>query len=288
MLKYILLFPYLGVSSLINGQNPIDSILVIHQTLKNVVFVTNDSVYKFTRVIQDDGVFQFSEYQIDSIYLNNNQIETRYSYSKGGTITRRYKVSYDYLPGSDTIYSYFPSRKELYNKTHISSIYYELKYSYILMQLGEPRYKKSLHDFVRIIWPCEEDNICNSYKIFRLNFYNGQIRLNYTVGESFNLNGMSFVKKDSSVLRKRDYDKVVKVLDKVNNMAEDDCIKDGNPWMLETIEKQQHKRSILSNYCIMKRKQPSQIAKLCTQFNIIVSKYFPINCDVNQRIFEMY
>ena len=288
ILKYILTYFYLGLGSFTYGQNPSDSVIVIHKTLKNIVFVTNDSVYKFTEVIQGDGVFQFSDYQIDSIYFNNNRITTRYYFNKGGTILRRYRVSYTYLPGSDTIYSYFPLSKELYNKTRFTSIDYELKYSYILKQLGEPRYQKSMPDFVRIVWPCEEDNICNSYKIFRLNIYNGQIKLNYTVGESFNLNGMSSVKKDSSVLRQRDYDKLAKVLGKINNINDDYCIKDGNPWLLETIIEQQHKCSILSNYCLMRRKHPSPTAKLCKQIKVIAAKYFPYNCTLNPRILEMY
>jgi len=52
--------------------------LIITRTIKNIVFVSNMTPYSFTRVIQHDGAFGFTDYPIDSLFKRNNIVEKSY------------------------------------------------------------------------------------------------------------------------------------------------------------------------------------------------------------------
>ena len=77
MVKSCLLFCFsLIISNNATAQTEIDS-LIITRTISNVVFVSGKSLFKFTKVIQHDGVFVFTDYPIDSSYKRNNLVENK-------------------------------------------------------------------------------------------------------------------------------------------------------------------------------------------------------------------
>ncbi len=286
MVKYFIIFCLsVIISNFASSQTKLDS-LVITRTIKNIVFISNETLYKITKIIQHDGVFVFTDYPIDSIYMRNNQVSKSYFPNK----IRYTKLSYNYLPGVDTIFNFFSddSEGDLYEKP--KNINKELKFSYILTHLGESKLNNSGDSVFRIIQPCDELNISNTYEIVRLNLNVHKILLYTATGTSTDLDGIKLVYKDSVLLKLKDVKKIYKLIAEFKDLPNDECFNNevGNSWLVECKIGSNYSRAIIAYSCMRKRTQKNLNIKILKKLNTLKVRYIPYDCKEPTKIFDFF
>ncbi len=287
MTKYLIsIYFSLAISSSYAFCQTVHDSLFVIQAAKKVVFITNDSCYRFTKIIQQDGVFKF----IDSYNDSANYCVNREYLSHFPNKTTYTKVSYTYLPGVDTIFNYFSGCLSNGFNRDMNNIHQELKYSYILTQLGEPKLIDNKDSICRIIWPCEEFNFCSTYKVARFDISEKKILLYTVTGISDDIEGILPVNRKVNELIYSDIKKIRKVLDRSINLSNDCCLElnDGNAWVIELLSDSKYSVAILSNLCLRSRSKNSPFAMICRKLNIIAGKYVPYNCLKPNNVFEFY
>jgi len=284
MIKYYIILNFiLTISNFAYCQNKVDS-LVITKTINNVIFISNDTLYKFTKIVQQDGVFLFTEDPIDSVYLRNNQVYKSYFPDK----IRYTKIIYNYLHEIDTIFNYFSN--DYKHNINEELFFEELRYSYILTQLRESKLSDVGDDIIRIIWPCDEMNICNIYKIVRFDINEHGIILHTVTGTSDDFKGIKPSNRDSCYIKNKDVKKIFKIIGKIKSLTDDFCINPiaGNPWLLESKIGNNQNLAILLNLCLRHRSQKSAYINILKKLNIIAVKYVPYDCKRPAQLLEFY
>ncbi len=265
-------------------QNKIDSI-VIKQTIKNVVFVTNDTSYKYTKIVQQDGVFEFTETLIDTVYMRNNKTYKLYYPNRTAHII----IKWDYQQGVDTIFNYFSNgTKDNSNKNPLI-IHEELMYSYILKQVGEPLLNGNDSVF-RIILPCEDVNICNIFKIVRFNISSNSIQLHTLTAGSYDSLGIKPFNRKISIIKPKDAKKLYEFIGQAKDLSDDNCrnCNEGNPWILESKIGMKYNRAVISVLCLRNKPQKSSFVEIFNELNRIAFKYVPYNCNAPAAVLKLY
>jgi hypothetical protein len=283
MFKSCLLFcSSLIISNNAAAQTEIDS-LIITRTIKNIVFFSNKTHYIFTRIIQHDGVFGFTDYPIDSIYKRNNIVEKSYFPNK----TRYTKLIYKYLSNTDTIKNFFNGYSNQDLNENSTTIKKEVKFSYILAQLGESVLNSRSDSVFRIIRPCDELNMCNTYEIVRLNLNATKIKLYKVTGTSYDLKGIQIINKDSVFLKLKDVKKIYKLINEIKDLPYDDCLSnDVNPFLIECNIGTKYTRAILADDCLRKRTKKNLYLEILKKLNAVIVKYKPYECEEPPKILD--
>lgn len=284
MVKSCLLFCFsLIISNNATAQTEIDS-LIITRTISNVVFVSGKSLFKFTKVIQHDGVFVFTDYPIDSIYKRNNLVEKSYFPNK----TRYTKLIYNYLSSTDTIKNFFKGYSNQDLNENSMTIKKELKFSYILAQIGESELNNRGDSIIRIIRPCDEWNICNTYEIVRLNLNAPKIQLYTVTCTSSDLKGIQIINKDSVFLKLKDVQKIFKLFNGINDLPFYDCNNNEgrNSWLIECNIDTKYVRALSAPDCLKKRTHKNFYLEILKRLNAIKVKYLPYDCKEPTKILD--
>lgn len=240
----------LFVNSTANGQNKGD-VEVYSANFKHVAFVTADTTYRFTHAITQDGSFVFWQDFVDTTYVD----EAGYFRILPNGVGVPYRYVYSYIPRVDTLNSYVPIGNVEYDKNSLINIRDEVKFSYILKKANEPIIMDSKQDVVRVVFPCEDLNQCNSYNLLKVKF-NGDSATLYIVGlYSSDLNGMQVVRRDSCQLKRKDVEAIRKLLSISGASTNTICRRDGNPWLTETVYKGEYHHSIISYFCLRNAKR---------------------------------
>ena len=257
-----------------------DSVEIYLTKFQKVVFVTPDSIHECTRFIKPNGEFYFWERFVDTTGWDDGlfyQFEHPF---------KTYRLLYEnsFLP-VDTIYSYFPINdleyyKIEYTEDSIINIYDELKYSYILKQIGEPNIINSANTVVRLIEPCEYLNPCTSYTIVTIRFFANSAMLYSLSACSVDYNGIQLIRKDSCLLKPKDFKNITKQLNSLKSAQKMTCRRPGNPWTLEYSNNFEYKHFIISGYCLREKRMrvPYTFTSLGLNY-----KYFGRNCPT-QRV----
>ncbi len=204
----------LTISNWTYCQTKIDSFF-IKKSFNNVVFISKDTLYKFTKIVQQDGVFAFTETPIDSI-LQNDQDYFSYFPKK----TQYNKLVFNKLAETDTIYNYFSSKE-------LNGINDELIFSYILKQLKEPKRLNQQQNFIRLLYPKDDLNPCKDYSVFTISCFHDSAKLYRILGRSYDSDGMLITKSDSVLLSQRDINRIKDQFSKVKASSVKDCRRPG-------------------------------------------------------------
>ena len=271
------------IVTIVYGQkNVYDSYEPFVIEFQNVAFVTSDSTYKFTRYITLNGIFNFREN-----FANPDDI-VRYPYWIFGKPNEynlepgNYLVSFKPISDDiDTIYSYFPA-KQTENQNLLENIQTELKYSYILRQVGETDISLE-NNIIRLLVPYEVlDNYCTLYNIFTVRFFEDYVKLYKQTLRSVDYNGIQLVRTDSCLLNKREINNIMKRLTNIKPISDITCIVSNNPWLLEYNDSE-YKRFINTmflnspndlNKCLYAPKDLSIVASLCSLISSMGRKHF--------------
>jgi len=269
MKKFILLCIYATFGNILYSQDA-DSLRLFLTEFQKVVFISSDSTYKFTRFIEPDGKFYFMEGFVDSIY------------SEGGTMiwskknkTGSYELKFRYVPGPiETINSYFPIKGKEHPTTDIID---EVRGSYILKQLGEPKIINSTDKIVRVLYPTEDLNLCKYYRVFKIRFFTDYAKLYSFSGRSVDYKGIQLIRIDSCMLKKKDIGHFKKQLSIVSAVSDTTCRRPGNPWILEYNDSVEYKHFIISDYCSRGKKNFKPIRGFRDLIIGTYIKYYNVN-----------
>lgn len=273
----MLIFICISIGTIVYSQKA-DSLQLFLTEFQKVIFVTSDSIYKFTRFITPNGKFYFRRGFFDSTYSDNNLF---IGSSDLIPLTSKYRLKFHSVQGSiDTINSYFPIKEMGNYENSLINIADELECSYILKQIGEPNIINLTRNTIRIIYPCEDLNYCNYYHVYKIRFFTDSAMLYSLSGRSVDFNGIQLIRNDSCLLKKKDVENITKHLSKVKPISDLLCRRPGNPWILEYNDGAEYKRFIISNYCLRGQKNLRPIATLCYLILGINNKYFNTNCLV--------
>ena len=245
---------------------------------QKLIYVTSDSVYKFTKFIEENGNFYFAEEFMDSTYSDAGTIM---QFDKN-EITGRNKLKFKYIPGIDTVNSCYPIRNIEYDSNSIINIIDEVRYSYILKQFGESMIIASDQNIIRVLYPYEDLNYCKSYFLFTIRFFADSVKLYRIMGRSTDYKGIKMICNDSSILKKNDIERIKKQLSNVTVISDATCRKPGNPWILEYKNNNEYKHFVISNYCVRGERELVPVIRLCFLIMEISKKYFNIDCSVNK------
>ncbi len=238
----------LFVSSRANGQNKAD-VEVYSANFKHVAFVTADTTYRFTHAIKQNGSFVFWQGFVDSTYKDDYVC-----YSVLDDVSLVYRYDYSFIPCVDTVRCYLPIEHVEYDKNSLINIGDEVKFSYILKKANEPIIMDSKQDVVRVLFPCEEFNQCNSYNLLKVVFNGDSATLYIVTLYSSDLNGMQVVRRDSCQLKRKDVESIRKLLSISGASTNTICRREGNPWLTETLYKGEYHHSIISYFCLRSAK----------------------------------
>ena len=187
---------------------------------EKINFHFKDSLYPVTIFIEPNGYFYFLEGFVESAHPGESAFRRLNNKSK----TFDYKDKF--IKKSDSIVklsSLFPilirNDSSIINhylsKYHPSLFFYELRYSYILRNLNEPKIfdNKDLRS-IRVILPEEEFGVPYKYISIRLDF--GNNILIYTKGKFDSNSNFKIVQKDSCIVSAKDVDMLNKLLQEIN------------------------------------------------------------------------
>lgn len=267
MKKILLLSIYATFGTILYSKND-DSLRIFLTKFQKVVFLTPDSTYKFTRFIVPDGKFYFKEGFADSIYDDGALF-----YGSSGLIEKpgNYRLLYENNPCFiDTINSYFPIKGKEHSTTDIRD---EVEYSYILKQLGEPKIINISNKIVRILYPIEEFNFCNEYRLYKISFFTNSARLYRSILRSNDFSGIKLISNDSCLLKKKDIERIKEQIKIASIVLDTTCRRSGNPWILEYNDSIEYKHFIISDYCFSHNKYFKPIRKLCILVMDTYNKY---------------
>lgn len=269
MKKIILLSIYVAFGATLYSKND-DSLRIFLTKYQKVVFLTEDTTYKFTRFVAPNGKFYFAEGFADSLPENGGNF---YGYSDLLLIDEpgNYKLLYKNDPlVIDTIESYLPINASKYSQTDIID---EVEYSYILRQLKEPKINSESNKIVRICFPTIEFNSCNKYKLYKIRFFANSARLYSSLVQSNDYGGIKLISSDSSLLKGKDIERIKKQIEEAVVFSDTTCRRPGNPWILEFNDTIEYKHFIISDYCFSRNKYFKPIRKLCILVMETYNKY---------------
>ena len=257
----------------------LDSVKVFLIEYQKVIFRTSDSTYKFTRFIAPNGKFYFQEGFVDSGYYCDGYF---YGYSGFITPPGNYRLLCEKSSLLiDTINCYVPVKDAVPNEDSTINVADELTYSYVLKKFGNPDKINQEKYTLRIIFPCEYFGFNTFYNVFKINFYKDSVRFYRLSGQSVDYNGIQLKHIDSSLLRKRDVDNIMKELNLIKVIEGITCRKPGNPWLLEYNDGSEYKRFIISNYCLHREKNLKQVLTFCNRILELGDRYFGVNCSLS-------
>ena len=252
-----------------------DTIMLRLTEFQWVAFVSEDSIYEFTRFIEPEGKFTFSFGFEDSCFTYSSR---KYQLDNKGKFLGTYDLDYKYTFKSiDTIYNYFPIKEQKINTS--KHIPYELVASYIMKQLSEPEIINSDKNIIRILYPCDNLNYSLSFQIFKIQFTEHSSRLDRITGISKDYNGIQLIQKDSARMKERDFRRIEKQLKKINNVGNWECRDSGNPWILEYNINGEYKRFIISDYCARGKREFKPLTLLVSSIIGTSRNYFGMWCN---------
>jgi hypothetical protein len=240
---------------------------------QNTLFLTSDTIYHFSRVIDESGYFSFMG------YFMSDTIISGYSHIFKKDTTIKYTNSYVKLSNKiDTINSIVPVYDINYNKLSQINIRDEIKFSYILKKLREPRIDSSENKMIRVLYPCSKINTCKSYNLIKIIFFGDSAKIYTKYGTSEELTGFKIKRNESSILRQRDQRKIKRRLEGIKKDI-NECRRPGNPFLFECNISGDYYRIIASKYCIKDKKELKKLYRFIGLLRrISVSKYFEYQC----------
>jgi hypothetical protein len=241
---------------------------------QKILFVTPDSVLKFTRFINSNGEFSFRKDFVDSTYSNDMTMINIGKRNK----TENIKFNYVYIPRIDTINCYFPIKDIKYNIDSLINIYDEVESSYVLKQFVEPIILNSSHKTIRVLYTCNDYNFCNKYFMSKIEFIKDSVKLYSITGQSVDSKGIQIIHTDSCWLKKKHVRLLMKRLNNIEIVSDMTCRRPGNPWILEYNDGIKYKHFIISNPCLQGNNNIKPVAMLFYLLRGLNKYYFKANC----------
>ncbi len=276
-MKRFLLLLCVCVSCYFNasGQD-VDSTNLYSTVYQRVAFIAPDSTYHFTKFIEPNGKFYFRNGYFDSTLEKDSSTMIRI---KKREVTGQYILTYHFQPDIDTI-NCILSNEGLENaKPELKQIADKLNTSYVLKQLGE--FYNIRKNEIRLLYPCEELNYPSHYRLVKINLLKDSAEITLLTGGSTDYKGIHPIQSYTSLLKKRDFNRLKKKLDKLKEIQNLECQQPGNPWVMELYNGGEYKSFIISNYCLRGRKDIKPIAAICYSILDICKNYFNIDCTVD-------
>lgn len=267
--KILLLSIYTTLSTILYSKND-DSLRIFLTKYQKVVFLAADTTYKFTKFIAPNGKFYFTQGFADSLPDDGGYF---YGYSDLVLIEKpgNYRLSYKNEPFYiDTIESYLLHTASKYSQKDIID---EVKFSYILRQLKEPKIINESHNIIRICYPTEEFNFCNEYKVYKIRFFIDSAILYRSSVRSDDYSGIKLIGYDSCSLKGKDIERIKKQIKIASVFSDTTCNQQGNSWILEYKDSAEYKHFIISDYCISRNEYFTPIRKLCLLIMDTYNKY---------------
>ena len=262
-----------------NNSTPLFPLFITNY--QRLLFITVDSTYQSTKFIEQTGFFYFNARFVDSLSLHNSRyfnVSTKHKPTLSGT-----EHMFKYIPNVDTLFTYFLVKGKEYYRNSIKNLINDVEASYVLKQLGEPFIESSNQNTIRILEPCDELNLCNSYRVYTIKLFTDSAKFYVTLGQSIDYNGMQLIKKDSCLLKKNEIEKLKRQLTEISNVSDTlVCREPGNPWIFEYNNGSEYKRYIISYLCLhdnrIERKYFFPLTILFETIRWYNKKYFNIDC----------
>ncbi len=275
MKKIIALFLLITIYFLMFGQ--IKPKKFIHWKIQHVIVNSQDTSYKYTKIINNHGEVEFYNRYVknDTLYIDTIYISYKLRPRSKFQNMRQIKKNEYNSDISDTINNYF-SFSEITDT--LMKPKKEVKYSYILQQLDEPILKHNNHNGIRIIEPLEDLNICTEYMILETRFFADSAKIYKTNCKIKGFEGIQVTEKDSFLLKKRHVKNLLKDLKKVRtaNIKNKECRNIGNPSILEYNFENEYDNFIFSYYCKRENKKAiaDEVWDLHSYLGTLRIKYF--------------
>ncbi len=235
--------------------------------------VPNDSIYKITKNINQEGYFYFNRGFVDtSLIAKKNKSNIVRLESKKNNY-KKYKLRYRFIENIDTLQSIFPTNnsfnvlpKEIVIKRNKrTKVYYyedifldEVRFSYILRQLGEEPIYNSDKDEIRVLFPVNK----NDYQMGRI-VLNDTSKLYLVFGKSEDSLGIRDNERVSYLLEESDVERIKKRLSKINSFSSLNCTRPGDRYLVEYNYNSEYKRFFVSFDCLSGKKEFREVDSFC-------------------------
>jgi hypothetical protein len=251
-----------------------------------IIYRTPDTNINVTKYINQEGLFFFKRGFIDTSLLltkkDSNTINTIF-YRIEKNSFQAYKLRCHYIRNIDTLQSIFSTNnsfnvlpKEIvkkYNK--VTEIYYEdifldeVRFSYILRQLGEKPIYNSEKDEIRVLFPVNKKD----YQMVRI-VLNDTSKLHFVFGKSEDSLGIRVNERVSYLLGKSDVKRIKKRLSGINIFSSLNCTRPGyNTFLIEYNYNSEYKRFFASDMCLRGKKEFKKINRFCNYLMSMNIKY---------------
>jgi hypothetical protein len=253
--------------------NSINLYLTVYQ---RVAFITSDSTYHFTIFIEPNGKFYFRNGYFD--FTLENDSSSMVSLKKR-EVTGQYKLKYHFRPDFDTVNCILPIEEFEDTELKLIQISDKLNASYVLKQLGE--FNNIRKNEIRLLYPCEELNYPTRYQLVKINLLKDSAEITILTGSSIDYKGIQPMQNNTSLLKKGDFKRLKKQLNKLKGTQNIVCRQPGNPWLMELYNGDEYKSFFISDYCLRGRRDIRPIAGICYTILSICKNYYNINCSIN-------
>ncbi len=271
----LLLIVYASCYFNTKGQD-IDSTNIFQTVYQRVTFITPDSTYYFTKFIEPTGKFYFKNGYYDVTLEKDSSILLQVKKRK---VQGQYLLTYQFRSDIDSVNCILSDERIEHTKPELKQITDKLNVSYVLKQLGE--INKIRKNEIRLLYPCEELNNSTHYELVKIKILNDSAKITLITGVSDGYNGIHPIRTYTSFMRKRDFIRLKKQLDKLKEIQNRQCREPGNPWLLELYNGDEYKSFFISKYCTRGRKEIKPITAVFYSILVICKNYFNIDCAVD-------
>ena len=250
---------------------------------QRIFFVTQDSTYEITRLINQNGRFSFQRGFIDTSDLKSYFL-FKEEKIKGKKVGKNYKVEYHFIEGIDTIQCFYMDNMNdpaypdtLIINTPITTYYIndilieDIKFSYIFNTLKNEVTFNSTDSSIYCLFP--HDRFKYQYLLLKLDYLENN-KYNFFLYSiaSNDLSGLQIVRNDSSFVKNKKLQNIRKKINQIKELPNTNCLLLDNPWLLAF----SNKRFIISFYCMQRSEDKSlhQISDLYWTMQQLKYKYF--------------
>jgi len=226
---------------------------------RDIAFVANDTVLKYTLFIEQNGDFYFSKGRLDSSYTEGGVMY--WINDKRQTTTAQQLKYVKSTSEVDTIINCFVTNTDNYDEKLNLEF---LKFSYIIEHFGEScNIEASEKEVIRLLYPCKDINQVNEYCYVKIKLGdNNNAELYSWFGNSINFDGFKVFGNNTLQLKKRELKKINKLLYAINTNNNKYCVSPGNPWLLELNFNRVYSQNLISYYCFRTNKELGKIVKV--------------------------